>query len=341
MSLSTIVLAANAQLLRRLDLRPAETPESGEAVAPGDSTRLHSTTTMCRRAPSRRAWRPGTVGVEHRVWNRRRFLTTGGAAIAGVWLAGCSNSGSSRSTASAPSGQLVVPSDPAITAREAQRRSSSSGSTVVDLVAGALAVDLGGIAVDTTGYGDSVPGPVIRVRAGDELTVRFRNQLVDPTVVHWHGLAIRNDMDGVPGLTQDPIGAGEDFTYRFVVPDPGTYWFHPHMGLDLDRGMYAAIIVDDPNEAGDYDAEEILIFDDWIDGIDGGSPTKVLADLQAAGGMAHGGMAAMSEGSDASGRGMGMNAFGDVDYPLHLINGRAPRIRSRSVLQRVAGSGCG
>ena len=259
-------------------------------------------------------------------WDRRRFLTTGGAVVAGVWLSGCTSGSSSPSTAApAPSGRLMSPTNPAIAAREAERRSAGAGATAVDLTARPMTVDLGGIVVDTTGYGDSVPGPVVRVRAGDELTVRFRNQLTDPTVIHWHGLAIRNDMDGVPHLTQDPIPGDGEFTYRFVVPDPGTYWFHPHMGLDLDRGMYAPIIVDDPDEPGDYDNEEILIFDDWIDGIDGASPDTVLADLESAGGMGHGGMGGMMGGNDDSGGGMmGMNAFGDVDYPLHLINGRAP-----------------
>ncbi|MGF1598386.1 MAG: multicopper oxidase family protein [Acidimicrobiales bacterium] len=249
-------------------------------------------------------------------WTRRRFLTVGSLTAAGVWLGGCT-SDSGRSEPSARG--LMLPSDPSIAARETQRRSVDAGLTTVDLTAGPVTVDLGGVVVDTTGYGDTVPGPLIRVRAGDELAVTFRNQLADPTVIHWHGLAIRNDMDGVPGLTQEPVPSGGEFTYRFVVPDPGTYWFHPHMGLDLDRGMYAPIIVDDPDEPGDYDTEDILIFDDWIDGIDGASPDTVLADLLAAGGMGHGEMM----GSGGGGM-MGMSSFGDVDYPLHLINGRAP-----------------
>lgn len=254
-----------------------------------------------------------------RVWGRRRFLATSSAVAAGVWLTGCST-GKRPDAAPGSTGSLMLPTDPAIAAREAQRQVAGRGSPTVDLVAGPVTVDLGGIVVVTSGFGDTVPGPLIRVRARDELTVRFTNRLPDPTAIHWHGLAIRNDMDGVPGLTQDPIEAGGEFTYRFVVPDPGTFWFHPHMGMDLDRGMYAPIIVDDPDEPGDYDAEDILILDDWLDGIDGGTPETALADLRAAGGMDHGGMM-----GDGGGRGMmGMAAFGDVDYPLHLINGRAP-----------------
>ena len=117
----------------------------------------------------------------------------------------------------------MVPSDPSIAAREAQRRSAGAGSSTVDLTTGPVTVSHGGIVVDTTGYGDTVPGPLIQVRAGDELAVTFRNQLADPTVIRWHGPAVRNDMDGVPGLTQEPVPSGGESTYRFVVPDPGTY----------------------------------------------------------------------------------------------------------------------
>jgi FtsP/CotA-like multicopper oxidase with cupredoxin domain len=90
--------------------------------------------------------------------------------------------------------------------------------------------------VDSWTYGDGLPGPPIRVTAGDVLRVAFANDLPAPTSVHWHGLAIRNDMDGVPGVTQPPVVAGGRFDYEFTVPDPGTYWLRPHVGLQLDRG---------------------------------------------------------------------------------------------------------
>ena len=72
------------------------------------------------------------------------------------------------------------------------------------------------------------------------------------------------------------------FAFDFVVPDPGTHWFHPHTGLQLDRGLYAPFIIDDPDEPGDYDHEWVLVLDDWTDGV-GPSPEQILADLQAAG----------------------------------------------------------
>jgi len=194
--------------------------------------------------------------------------------------------------------------------------------TTVELVAGPATLDLAGRVVETVAYNQQVPGPLIRARAGDELRVTLRNQLNAPTLTHWHGLAIRNDMDGVPDLVQKAIEAGSSFTYQFVVPDPGTYWFHPHMGLDLDRGMYAPIIIDDPSEVGDYDQEEVLILDDWLDGIDGATPESTLEQLRSQGGM--GGMSGMDHNGMGGMSMSGMKDFGDVDYPLHLLNGRPP-----------------
>ena len=66
--------------------------------------------------------------------------------------------------------------------------------------------------------------------------------------MHWYGLAIRNDMDGVPGLRSPPVAAGRGFDFNVVVPDPGTHWFHPDTGLQLDHGLYAPFVVDDPHE---------------------------------------------------------------------------------------------
>jgi len=75
------------------------------------------------------------------------------------------------------------------------------------------------------------------------LRATVTNRLPTDTSVHWHG-ALRNDADGVPGLTQRPIAAGADHVYQFTVPRPGTYWFHPHVAPQLDRGLYAPLIVD-------------------------------------------------------------------------------------------------
>src|SRR3546814_15354808 len=75
-------------------------------------------------------------------------------------------------------------------------------------------------------------------------------------------------MDGVPGVTQPPVEPGERFDYEFIAPDPGTYFFHPHVGPQLDRGLYAPLIVEDPDEPGDYARAPVLVLDAWPAGAD-------------------------------------------------------------------------
>lgn len=219
---------------------------------------------------------------------------------------------------------------------DTERARASTGRVVRrQLRAAPTTVDLGGRTARTWAYDGSVPGPEIRVSAGDELRVALSNDLPDPTTVHWHGLAIRNDMDGVPDLTMDPVAASSSFDYAFVVPDPGTYWFHSHVGVQLDTGMSAPLIVEDPDEPGEYDDEVVLVLDDWTDGV-GDSPDAILARMRQEGmsdemgGMGSGGMGGMGGGGMGDMGDLGSTRkplgsdTGDVVYPLHLINGRAP-----------------
>ncbi|HEX6359896.1 multicopper oxidase family protein [Actinophytocola sp.] len=196
------------------------------------------------------------------------------------------------------------------------------------------AVDLGATQVITWTYGGELPGKEIRVQRGDVLKVDLSNRLKVPTTIHWHGIALRNDMDGVPNLTQSEIPAGGRFTYEFTVPDAGTYWFHPHVGTQLDTGLYAPLIVEDPEDGGDYDTELVVVLDDWLDGL-GRSPADVLADLRTNGmTMEHTGMPGMSmPQSDLLG-----GDVGDVVYPHMLANGRtanAPHTFATKPGQRV------
>ncbi len=107
-------------------------------------------------------------------------------------------------------------------------------------------IDLGGVSVRTWAYGGQLPGTEIRIRKGATLRAQVSNTLPQDTSIHWHGLAIRNDMDGVPLLTQAPIASGENLVYEFAVPDSGTYWYHSHVGTQLDRGLYGPLIIEDP-----------------------------------------------------------------------------------------------
>ncbi len=93
-------------------------------------------------------------------------------------------------------------------------------------------------------YNGQLPGPTIRAKKGDRLVVRFTNSLPEPTTIHWHGLRVPNDQDGMEPLIQP----GEKFEYSFVVPDAGTYWYHPHhrSSAQVGAGLYGALIVEDP-----------------------------------------------------------------------------------------------
>ncbi len=208
-------------------------------------------------------------------------------------------------------------------------RHGTGRSTALMLTPRPVTVDLAGRTAATWAYQPTLAGPEIRVRPGDRLDVTVVNQLPAPTSVHWHGLAIDNAFDGVPGITQPAIAPGGHFRYHFVVPDAGTYWYHSHQGLQLDRGLYGPLIVEDPTDPG-VDVDQVIVIDDWIDGV-AGTPDQALADLRGSMG-AIGSMGGMGSKTSSSGmRGMTSPLLGgdagDVSYPLHLINGRPPADR--------------
>ena len=117
-------------------------------------------------------------------------------------------------------------------------------------------------------FNGSLPGPTIRLTQGDRLIVKFINDLDEETTVHWHGLPVPMHVDGVPGVSQGPIGPGQEYDYDFVVRTPGTYWYHPHVDLQIDHGLVGAIIVDPKDAKTDprYDREHVLLVDDWLPG---------------------------------------------------------------------------
>ncbi len=113
-------------------------------------------------------------------------------------------------------------------------------------------------------YNTQVPGPVLRAAQGSEVRVRLRNRLPIATTIHWHGVRIANAMDGVGDLTQPPVAPGSEFDYAFVVPDAGTFWYHPHFrSADaVARGLYGLLIVDEPDPP-QVDRDVPLVLDDW------------------------------------------------------------------------------
>lgn len=114
-------------------------------------------------------------------------------------------------------------------------------------------------------YNGETPGPEIRVKQGERVRVRFVNELDEPTSVHWHGIRIDNAMDGVSGLTQEPVSPGGMFEYDFVVPDAGTFWYHAHnkSWSHVARGLYGPLIVEESDLVFDRSHDVTLVIDDW------------------------------------------------------------------------------
>lgn len=163
----------------------------------------------------------------------------------------------------------------------------------------------------TWAYNGQVPGPTIRATQGERLRIVLENRLEAPTTIHWHGVPLPNAMDGLPGLTQDPVAPGDAFVYEFDANVPGTYFYHSHVGLQLDRGLSGPLIIDPATAETTADREVLVFLDDWLPT----SPDDALAAMMATtpgfgGGMMGGGM-------------MG-GAMGTIDPPYagYLANGR-------------------
>lgn len=177
---------------------------------------------------------------------------------------------------------LTALSSPLLTACQtgASSKSASSVSTVspvsgpvreFKLTAAVTPVNLGTGEFQAWTYNGLPVGPEIRVTEGDILRVTLINNLPDPTTIHWHGIPVPNAMDGVPNMPLPPIQPGEVFTYEFVAWPSGTYWYHPHVGYQLDQGLAGPLIIEPKQAPGAYDREYTLVLDDWVT-VDGGGP---------------------------------------------------------------------
>ncbi|WP_435158469.1 multicopper oxidase family protein [Haladaptatus sp. DFWS20] len=164
-------------------------------------------------------------------------------------------------------------------------------------------------------YDGSFPGSELRAIEGDVVRVNLRNRLPTDTTIHWHGLPVTNEMDGVPGVTQQPVGPDETFTYKFRAKPAGTYFFHSHVGLQLDRGLYTPLVIEEKSPHVEYDREYTVVFDDYLT-----RPPEPLGESSGGGGgMGGGGMGGMGGGGRD-----GM--MGDLRPPYAglLVNGHLP-----------------
>ncbi|KXV77005.1 copper resistance system multicopper oxidase [Acetobacter cerevisiae] len=177
---------------------------------------------------------------------RRRFVTGMGA---GGLMAALPHPARSAS-AVLPAG--LIPAEP---------------SATWDLRVGRTHIEIDHKALNAPCIGGTVPGPVLRWRQGDTVEVNVTNTLRhEDTSIHWHGIRLPSDMDGVPGLSFTGIKPGETFTYRFRLHQSGTYWYHSHSGMQEAQGLYGAVVIDpihpDPNVC---DRDYVILLSEWTD----------------------------------------------------------------------------
>ncbi|MDH3309071.1 MAG: copper resistance system multicopper oxidase [Gammaproteobacteria bacterium] len=152
--------------------------------------------------------------------------------------------------------------------------------TEFDLTIAETPVNFTGRPRMATTINGSIPGPVLHWRQGDTVTLRVTNRLAVDSSIHWHGILLPYQMDGVPGISYPGIRPGETFTYRFKVAQTGTYWYHSHSGMQEQTGMYGAIIIDPPGKDPIHaDREYVVQLSDWTDE----NPMRVLAKLKTQG----------------------------------------------------------
>ena len=142
--------------------------------------------------------------------------------------------------------------------------SAASESNVIDLAIGDLALPIDGRTGSAMAVNGTVPGPLVRLREGQEAVLRVTNRLNEVASIHWHGLMLPPDMDGVPGVSFAGIKPGETFTYRFPVRQSGTYWAHSHSGGQELLGVYFPLIIDPAErEPFAYDRDYVVMLSDW------------------------------------------------------------------------------
>lgn len=147
-----------------------------------------------------------------------------------------------------------------------RKDSKELSGTEFNLTIGKVSVNITGKPAIATAVNSMITGPTLRWREGDDITINVTNNLREDTSIHWHGIIIPPDMDGVPGISFDGIKPGETFTYKFPVVQSGTYWYHSHSGFQEQEGVYGAIIIEPKEkEPFEYDNEYVVTLSDWSD----------------------------------------------------------------------------
>jgi CopA family copper-resistance protein len=161
-------------------------------------------------------------------------------------------------------------------AADAANRAILSGREF-DLTIGEMPVDFTGATRSATVVNGQLPAPLLRWRQGDTVTLRVRNALPVRSSIHWHGIILPADMDGVPGLSFMGIAPGETYTYRFTVNQAGTYWYHSHSRFQEQIGLYGPIVIEPRGgERFPTDREHVVLLSDWTDA----DPERIYATLK-------------------------------------------------------------
>jgi CopA family copper-resistance protein len=149
--------------------------------------------------------------------------------------------------------------------------------TDFDLHIGPIPINITGADRTAFAINGSVPAPLLRWREGDIVTLRVSNSLREDASIHWHGILLPANMDGVPGLSFHGIRPGETYTYRFNVRQGGTYWYHSHSGFQEQVGVYGPLVIQPREpEPFKYDREHVVLLSDWTDE----NPERVFAKLK-------------------------------------------------------------
>lgn len=148
--------------------------------------------------------------------------------------------------------------------------------TEFDLVVEDAAVNFTGKPGVAQTINGTLPGPTLHWRKGDTVTIRVTNRLREPTSIHWHGIILPFQMDGVPGISFPGIAPGETFTYRFKVEQAGSYWYHSHSGFQEMTGVYGSLIIHDDHDPVRADRDYAVLLSDWTDE----DPMRVLSKLK-------------------------------------------------------------
>jgi len=189
--------------------------------------------------------------------SRRKFVT--GAAAGGVLLG------------------LGLPTHRSMAAISTRQSVPMLRGSCFDIDIGYKTVNFTGRERPATAFNGTVPGPVLRWKEGERVTLRVTNHLAHDSSIHWHGMILEAGMDGVPGISFAGIKPGETFVYQFDVRQNGTFWYHSHSDFQEQTGLYGAIVIDParPDPVG-YDRDYVVLLSDWSDE----RPEKIYSKLK-------------------------------------------------------------